>query len=274
VGTAVTHALQLKGHDVVAIDRREPAARPVNFHDVDLADFDAVLAALDGCDRLVHLAGIAGPNEAAETSVHANNVVASYHALSAAARLGITRVVQASSINAIGASWSRQPHFDYLPVDENHPTYNEDGYSLSKWIAEQQADSIVRRYPGLSVASLRFHAFVPDQEAARANGARLGEAWAARGLWGYTTAGMIADACVLGCTADFSGHHVLFIVAPSVASDIPTAQLCRQWYPDTPVRTELRETRGLFDCSRAVSVLGWPYGWNSAEPADGFGSAP
>jgi len=60
--------------------------------------------------------------------VHHNNVVSSYNVLSAAAQLGINRVAQASSVNATGAVYSRWPQYDYFPVDEHHPTYNEDAY--------------------------------------------------------------------------------------------------------------------------------------------------
>ncbi len=61
-----------------------------------------------------------------------NNVVGSYNALRAAAEHGITRICQASSVNAIGLSYSRTPRFDYFPIDEAHPNYSEDPYSLSQ----------------------------------------------------------------------------------------------------------------------------------------------
>jgi nucleoside-diphosphate-sugar epimerase len=85
----------------------------------------------------------------------------SYNVLTLANELGINRVVMASSVNAIGMGkshhlhvvqkhrtpstclrmvlklnittvFSKRPHFDYLPVDEDHPHYPEDAYSISK----------------------------------------------------------------------------------------------------------------------------------------------
>jgi len=269
VGCAVSATSLQAGHEVVVLDRREPPdeiAPRVDYRAVDMTDLDAVTSALEGSDRLIHLAGIAGPNEADETVVHANNVVASYNALTAAARLGIRRVVQASSVNAVGATWSQHPHFDYFPIDEQHPTYNEDGYSLSKWIAEQQADSLTRRHTDFSVVSLRFHAFVADRAAALATSERQGEWWAARGLWGYTTVEMIVDACLLACSASLCGHEVFFIVAPTVASDTSSEDLRRRWYPEVPVRGELAGQQGFFDCTRAASLLDWPYGSTRTAP--------
>lgn len=87
----------------------------------------------------------------------ANNVVTAYNVLLAAAETGVTRICLASSINAIGGAWSRSARYDYLPLDEAHPSYNEDAYSLSKWVGEAQADSIARRYAGVAISSLRLH---------------------------------------------------------------------------------------------------------------------
>ena len=120
VGRSVAlHALG-QSHEVVVLDRTEPAdelAARVTFRQVDMADYAGVRDALAGCDRLVHFAGIPGPDEHEEHDVHNNNVVASYNALLGAVAVGIPRIVLASSVIAIGATWSRAPHFDYFPVD-------------------------------------------------------------------------------------------------------------------------------------------------------------
>lgn len=260
VGTAIAAAAADDGYEVVVVDRQPPPpglASRVSFRPADLTDHDAALAALDGCDVLVHLAALPSPRSADEVVVHDTNVLSSYHALAAAAQLGIGRAVQASSINAIGATWSRWPRYDYLPLDEDHPTYNEDAYSLSKWLAEAQADSLTRRYDGFSVASLRLHAFVKDRQEALDWAAREGEEWAARGLWGYTTEAMLADACLRACRADFTGHQAFFIVAPDTAADPGSADLYQRWFPGVPLRQPLVGRQGFWDCSRAARVLGW-----------------
>ena len=260
VGTAVSAAALDSGDEVVILDRQPPPPRlagRVTYRETDLNSFETVLTALRGCDVLVHLAGIPGPREADEVVVHDTNVLSSYHALAAAARLGIHRAVQASSINAVGATWSRRPRFDYFPVDEQHPTFNEDGYSLSKWMAEEQASSLTRRYDGFSVASLRFHAFVMDRREAMRWKTREGEEWAARGLWGYTTAAMLADAFLRACRADFAGHEPCFIVAPDTAADSDSDDLRKQWYPEVPLRRPLSGRQGFWDCGHAATLLGW-----------------
>jgi UDP-glucose 4-epimerase len=260
VGRAVVELALAEGHRVVSIDRTaSPAERPgCTFVAADIASYDDLLQALRGCDALVHLAAIPTPRHHPDHVVHHNNVVGSYNALRAAAEAGIARVCQASSINAIGGAYSRRPRYDYFPLDEAHPTYNEDPYSLSKWICEQQADSIARRYEGMTIASLRFHGVVPDR-AATAAWARIPDGFHIRHLWGYTRLDAAARACLLALTAGYRGHEVFFIVAPDTTADRESLELARQYYPEVPIRGDLRGRRGFFDCRKAEQLLGWQH---------------
>lgn len=244
VGRAVVARAVADGHAVVEIDRP-----------VDVTDHDALRAAVDGCDALVHLAAYANPDGRPDHVTHNNNVTASYNALSVAAELGIDRVCLASSINATGAVFSRAPRYDYLPLDETHPTYNEDPYSLSKWIGESQADSMARRHESMTIASLRLHGVNPYRPAISE------DHWffpaATRELWGWVHETAVARACLLALTAPYRGHEVFYIVAPETTLDGPTDELCRRYYPDVPLRADLRGNQGLFDCAKAERLLGW-----------------
>ena len=258
VGRAVVDTALAAGHTVVGIDRA-PAAPPAGGAtavQIDVADFASLREALAGCEGLIHLAAINGPGRDPDHVVHNNNVVASYNALRAAAEVGIRRVCQASSINAIGGRFSRWPRYDYFPVDERHPTYAEDPYSLSKWICEQQADAVARRYEDLSIASLRLHGVVRDRSRT-AGWADTPQRIAERQLWGYTLAEAAARACLLGVTADFAGHEVFYIVAPETMVDTPSLELRARFYPEVPVRGDLVGTSGFFDCRKAADILGW-----------------
>jgi len=260
IGRAVVALALSQGHSPVNIDRAPPPAdqpQPgVSFVEADLADYDALEAALRGCDALVHLAAIPAPGRHPDHVVHNNNVVGSYNAMRAAAEVGIRRICQASSVNAIGHSYSRAPRYDYFPVDEAHPTYNEDPYSLSKWICEHQADSLCRRYEDMRIASLRFHWVTPDPSQA-AKLYREIEPARARHLWAWTHREAAARACLLGVTADFSGHEVFFIIAPQTLAERPSADLAREYYPDVPIRGALEGNAAFFSSAKAEQLLGW-----------------
>src|SRR3990172_4867616 len=171
VGRAIMEMALAQGHSVVSIDRVSPASEAAypdaRFIQADITDYAEFEQAMRG-----------------------------------AAELGIHKVCQASSVNATGAAYSRWPRYDYFPLDEKHPTYNEDPYSLSKWICEQQGDSIARRYETMTISSLRFHWVVPERATAAQHNQNLGRALA-KHLWGYTRYDSAARACLLALTANF-----------------------------------------------------------------------
>lgn len=262
IGRALIDMALAQGHSAVSIDRAPPSAehaRPeVAFISADITSYSEFERALRGCDALVHLAAIPSPARHPDHEVHNNNVVGSYNALRAAAEVGIARVCQASSINAVGAAYSRWPRYDYFPLDEQHPTYNEDPYSLSKWICEQQADSFARRYEQMTIASLRFHGVAPSFAAMQQWSGHFGQ-MLVKHLWGYTLMEAAARACLLALTADYRGHEAFYIVAPSTMVSTPSAELAREFFPDVPVRGDLSGTRGFFDCAKAGRLLGWQH---------------
>lgn len=254
VGRHVAAFASRRGHSVVALDRNDISGFDSGLQ-MDMGDYDAVVAGIEGCDALIHLAGIPGPGFLPDHVVHDNNVLASYHALRAAAEVGITRVTQASSVNAIGGRFSASPRYDYFPLDESHPSYAEDAYSLSKWLCEQQADAVARAYPRVAIASLRLHGTV---ETPADTMAWLGsDDVVVRHLWGYTTYAAAARAFLLAVETELTGHEVFYVVAPSTMVDTPSIELAARHYPGVALRADLPGTAGFFDCSKAERMLDW-----------------
>ena len=264
IGKAVIQLALSQGHTIVNIDRvpAETQQPNITYCQLETTDYDALEQALQGCDALIHLAAIAAPGYHPDHIVHNNNVVSSYNALRAAAEVGIQRVCQASSVNATGAVFSRWPQYDYLPLDEKHPTYNEDPYSLSKWLCEAQADSFVRRYEGMTIASLRFHGVV-SQRAEATKWQQHGNNIVAKQLWGYVRQDATAHACLLGITADFTGHEAFYIVAPDTMMDQPSLALKEQYFPDVAIQGDLSGNNGFYNCQKAEQLLGWRYDLDS-----------
>jgi UDP-glucose 4-epimerase len=256
VGRAIMREALAQGHTIVSIDRVGLETKSADGISVtaDVTDYGALLDAMTGCDALIHMAAIPKPFRDPDHIVHNNNVVGSYNALRAAAEHGITRVCQASSVNAVGLSYSRAPRFDYFPLDEAHPNHAEDAYALSKWICEQQAEAFVRRYEGMRIASLRLHWVVPERAIAH----RGSDKFAARkDLWGYVNSGAVASAALLSLEPRFGGHEIFYIVAPDSSSDIPSRDLAQEFYPDVPIRGDFSGNRSFFSSSKAERILGW-----------------
>lgn len=223
---------------------------------IDLTHLDDLVDSLRGCEAVIHLAAFLNPEDYPPGVAYINNTTISYNVLWAAASLGLQRVCLASSINALGGARSRIGRYDYFPVDENHPTYNEDDYALSKWVMEQQGDSFARRNLKMMISSLRFHA-LPDKPPEMQHSLDDATVGVARTLWGWTLINEAARACRLAVQADFSGHQVFFITAPRTSSMIPSLELARHAYSNVPIRGDLSGHKSFYDCSKAERLLGW-----------------
>jgi len=157
VGKAAVARLVRRGWEVRVVGRRSGMDVPgAEYAVCDVTCYDDLREKVRGCDAVIHLAAIAQPTKVPGPEVFRVNVAGTFNVFEAAAKEGIRRVVQASSINAFGCFWSvGDLRVDYFPVDEAHPTYTTDPYSFSKEVIEAVGDYYWRR-EGISGAALRL----------------------------------------------------------------------------------------------------------------------
>jgi nucleoside-diphosphate-sugar epimerase len=157
IGRAAAERLSRNGWDVRAVGvEPEFALDGVEYAQCDILNFDDLLNRMRGCDAVIHLAAIRAPQFAPAHQLFQINVAGTFNVFEAAAKLGIERVVQASSINALGCYYGTvDMTVRYLPVDEEHPTHTTDPYSFSKQMIEEIGAYFWRR-DGISSAALRF----------------------------------------------------------------------------------------------------------------------
>ena len=108
----------------------------------DITDFHSVMSALDGCDRVFHLAAVYAIWLPDPKTMSWVNVNGTRNVLEACLRRGIEKVVHTSSVAALGA------HGKEHPADESarfNLAHTRDGYYLSKYRAEQVALDYFRR---------------------------------------------------------------------------------------------------------------------------------
>lgn len=157
VGRAVVHRLLDHGHTVRILDRatENPFERAMCVTG-DLTDYSSVRESVRGMDAIVHLAALTHPAAGPAHTIFDINVAGTFNVYDAAAQEGIRRVVSASSINALGFNFGVHSFpIQYLPMDEDHPSYTTDAYSFSKHTIERVADYFWRR-DGISGVQLRM----------------------------------------------------------------------------------------------------------------------
>jgi dihydroflavonol-4-reductase len=137
IGANVARMLQERGYKVRGIvrnpksaDGRAVAATGVEVVQGDISKLDTVLKAAEGADAVIHSAAmLGGPTQSVEEGFQ-SNVLGTINVLTAAARLGISPVVQllTSTYFDMDVSLTETSPFDLK-------TRNVDPYSLTKRIA-------------------------------------------------------------------------------------------------------------------------------------------
>ncbi len=157
VGKAAMARLVANGHAVRVIGRRPGLEMAgAEYRVCDITDYAALAEQTAGQDAIVHLAAVPSPGGAASEELFRINAAGTFNVFQAAAEAGIRRVVQASSINALGLFYGIEdvsPH--YFPMDEDHPCVTTDAYSFSKTIVEEIGRYFWRR-EGISSVALRL----------------------------------------------------------------------------------------------------------------------
>src|ERR1051325_9030191 len=256
VGQFVVRELVSSGYEVTVFARVPgPERGPVRYLRGDIQDLGQVMEAMHGADAAIHLAAIHNPNIATAPLTYQTNVVGTFNVHHAAFRLGVKKIVSASSNAIVG--WSYSKHFvpDYLPIDEEHPLRPEDPYGLSKEIGETIARSYALK--GLETVSLRPSGVVAPEELET-----IKESHGRKPLgfqaYSYIDARDLAVAFRLAVERPLPGAAVMFVVADDSTIAEP---LCDYYSRIDPSLTEkarmLTGTSGAYANARAKELLGW-----------------
>lgn len=259
LGSVVARELRAASYDVIGID--VVGSRGPDFVQVDLTDYGQVVDALagvndrhDGFDAVVHLGAIPAPGIRSDVATFHNNMNATFNVFWAAVRLGIRRIVYASSETVLGLPFDVPP--PYIPVDEEYPPRPESVYSLVKTLEERMAVELVRWHPDLSITGLRFsNVMVPEDYAefpSYDDDARKRK-W---NLWGYIDARDGAQAVQRALEVAPPGFETYIIAAADTVMSRPNAELVAEVFPGVQTR-EFAEHDTLLSIDKARRLLGY-----------------
>jgi nucleoside-diphosphate-sugar epimerase len=258
-GRAVVRDLLVHGHDVLNVDLVPSPDPAAPFLPADLTDFGQALEALSGAEVLpgveavVHLAAIPAPDRATPDVVFRTNITSTHTVFAAAWRLGLKRVVWASSETTLGLPFDEPP--EYAPVDEEHPLRPESSYALSKVLGEEMARQF-HRWSGIPIVGLRFSNVME-----RADYAAFPSYWEDPhkrkwNLWGYVDESHVAQSCRLALDADV-GAEAFVIAAGDTVMRRPSRELMAEVFPGVPVRDVDGEHGTLLGIAKARRRLGY-----------------
>lgn len=255
-GVAVVADLSEQGYEVMSVDVAASGDPDEPTLIADLTDFGQAADALHGFDAAVHLAATPAPNIRPDAETFRNNMMSTYNVFAAAARLGMERVVWASSETLIGLPFEReQPR--YVPIDENHPLLPESHYALSKLAGEAIAAQF-SRWSGIPFIGLRISNIMNEPDyTERFPGFWDDATLRAWNLWGYVDARDVALATRLGLTTDVKGAESFLVAAADTCMTRPSLELMAEVYPSVPIRGEVSGHETLLAIDKARAMLGY-----------------
>jgi len=274
-GKAGKHVVQYlvdQGYQVLNLDTKpldNPAVRTLI---TDITDSGQVFNALSSymglhefdpslrpqpVDAVVHFAAIPRIMITPDNEVFRINAMGTYNVIEAAAKLGIKKVIIASSETTYGLVFANEPRDPvHFPLEEDYPVDPMDSYALSKVVNEKTAQAFALR-TGMDIYALRIGNVIEPNEY------ELFPKWFAdpgfrkRITWSYIDARDLGQITKLAIEKDGLGFEIFNAANDETSSDLPTAELLERFYPGVPVKRELGEFEGLLSNRKAREVLGF-----------------
>lgn len=221
-----------------------------------LHEFDASLRP-EPIDAVVHFAAIPRIMITPDNEVFRINTLSTYNVIEAAVKLGIKKVIIASSETIYGLVFANEPRDPvYFPLDEEYPVDPMDSYALSKLCNENTAKAFALR-SGIDIYSIRIGNVIEPHEYENFPKFFADPGFRKRIAWSYIDARDLGEITRLGIEKDGLGFQVFNGVSGDTSSDLPTAELLRRFYPNAPVRGTLNEFETLLSNRKTCDVLGF-----------------
>ncbi|MCY7395527.1 MAG: NAD(P)-dependent oxidoreductase [Nocardioides sp.] len=250
---------------------------------VDLTDAGETYSALAGLatmaelelaqqpayDAVVHFAALPRILLAPDSTTYATNVLSTYHVLEAATRLGIRKIVFASSETTYGicfAQGERRP--EYVPVDEDHPTVPEDAYAMSKVAGEVTARSFQAR-TGADIYGLRINNVIEPHEYAELFPAFLDDpSLRRRNVFAYIDTRDLAQITQRCLETDGLGYEVFNVANADMSVAASTQEIRERFYDGVEVRREMGHDETFYCIDKARELLGYApqHSWRDVLP--------
>jgi nucleoside-diphosphate-sugar epimerase len=283
-GRHVVAYLSAAGHQVLNFDRVPLGLAGVHDLIGDITDAGQVYSAMRShagydemetgagaqlFDAVVHFAAVPRHLMMPDTETYRVNVMGTYNVIEAALKMGIRKVIIASSETTYGVCFSDgvvDPKV--LPLDEDYDIDPMDSYGMSKKVNEVTARSFQRRC-GADIYALRIGNVVEPHEYATVFPPLRDDPGLRRRItFSYIDArdlGQIVDLCL---KKDGLGYQVFNAANDENAVPQPNSELLPRFFPNVPLSRPVGEREGLLSNHKIREVLGFreAHPWQASVP--------
>jgi UDP-glucose 4-epimerase len=268
---AVAH-LQSKGYSILNVDLKALDLPGVNTLIADLTNSGEAFNALtthfgfDGFDAgkppaapdaVVHFAAIPRVLIEPDNKTFTTNVVSTYNVIEAAMKLGVHKVIIASSETTYGVCFAEGDRdFKCFPLEEDYPIDPMDSYGLSKQLNEQTARAFAARYKS-DIYALRIGNVIEPHEYDRFPGYVANPPSRKRNAWSYIDARDLGEIVHLCLEKDGLGFQVFNATNDTITADLPTTEFLAKYSPGVPITRTLGEFEAPLSNRKIREVLGF-----------------
>jgi nucleoside-diphosphate-sugar epimerase len=208
-------------------------------------------------DAVVHFAAVPRIMITPDNELFRVNVMGTYNVIEAAVKLGIRKIIIASSETTYGLVFAHEPRDPkYFPLDEEYDVDPMDSYALSKVVNEKNARAFALR-SGADIYAIRIGNVIEPHEYALFPKWFKDPGFRKRIAWSYIDARDLGELVHLGIQKDGLGFQVFNGASNDTSSDLPTKELLKRFYPKVPVKGELGEFETLLSNRKAREMLGF-----------------
>jgi len=208
-------------------------------------------------DAVIHFAAVPRILIKPDNETFRINTMGTYNVIEAAVKLGIRKVIIASSETTYGLVFANEPRNPtHFPLDEDYDVDPMDSYALSKIVNEKTARAFALR-SGFDIYALRIGNVIEPHEYSLFPKWFADPGFRKRIAWSYIDARDLGQITLRAIEKDGLGYQVFNAANDDTSSDLPTAELLKRFYPGVPVKAELGEYETLLSNRKARDVLGF-----------------
>lgn len=200
-------------------------------------------------DAVIHFAAWARNGLVPDNQCFRDNVTSTYNVIEAACKLGVKKIIIASSETTYGVCFAEgDADYHSFPLEEDYDVDPMDSYALSKICGERTARTFARRY-NADIYALRIGNVIEPHEYARDFPKHVGQPETRkRNAWSYIDARDLGQICALAIEKSGLGFQVFNATNDTITTTTPTAEFLKKTCPNVPITREM-VSHPCKDCS-------------------------
>jgi len=209
-------------------------------------------------DVVIHFGAYARNMMVPDNETFKANVLATYNVIEAASKLGVKKIIIASSETTYGVCFSEgDTEYHSFPLEEDYDVDPMDSYALSKLCGERTARTFARRY-GIDIYVLRIGNVIEPHEYARDFPRHVGQPETRkRNAWSYIDARDLGQICDLAIQKSGLGFQIFNATNDTITTTVPTEEFLKKHAPNSPITRKMGEWEAPLSNRKIREVLGF-----------------